>query len=115
MLKHHPVKGGAKSGLEQHTIYYPEDNVTETVELRKETWRHIVTTVLTSYRGTVIKASPEEGLQVHLDGGNVRESDAALVPGTLQSLARMSPTPSRRAHARVQAYVNSMSITIIHK
>ena len=74
VLKHHPTKGGAKSACESHSIHYPEDNVTEVIELRNEKWRHIVTTVMTSYRGTVIKASPEDGLQVHLDGGAVREA-----------------------------------------
>ena len=29
VMKHHPLKGGAKAGKEQHSIYYPEDNVTE--------------------------------------------------------------------------------------
>ena len=72
VTKHHPAKGAAKTGREQMEIYYPEDNVTEVVDLGKEQWRHITTTVKTSYRGTVIKASSAEGLQVHLDGGTVR-------------------------------------------
>ena len=42
-----------------------QDNVTEVVELHKEKWRHIKTTVKTSYRGTVIRSSRDEGLQVH--------------------------------------------------
>ncbi len=68
VLKHHPMKGGGAKYCgtrESHSIYYPEDNVTEVVELHKETWRHIATTVKTSYRGTVIRSSREEGLQVY--------------------------------------------------
>lgn len=77
VMKHHPMKGGGtKTGREQHSIYYPEDNVTEVIDLHQEKWRHIVTTVKTSYRGTVIRSSMEEGLQVHLDGGTVREQAA---------------------------------------
>ncbi len=35
-------------------------------------WRHINSSVKTSYRGTVIKASIEEGMQVHFDVDAVR-------------------------------------------
>ena len=67
--KHHPAKGGAKATREQFSIHYPEDNVTEVIDLHDEEWRHITKTVKTSYRGTVIKASTEEGLQVSFDPG----------------------------------------------
>ena len=69
VLKHH--KGASKSAHEQFSIHYPEDNVTEVIDLHKEEWRHITTTVTTSYRGTVIKSSIEEGMQVCFDPGPV--------------------------------------------
>ena len=96
VTKHHPAKGAAKTGREQMEIYYPEDNVTEVVDLGKEQWRHITTTVKTSYRGTVIKASSAEGLQVHLDGGTVRIDMSGSNP-----TSRL-PCPSCRpsAHAK---------------
>ena len=72
MTKHHPMRAGGRNvcgSPEHHEVHYPEDNVTEALELRKVQWRHITSTVKTSYRGTVIRSSIEEGLQVHLDGG----------------------------------------------
>jgi hypothetical protein len=92
VMKHHPNKGYGKSGREQHSIYYPEDNVTEVIDLHKEEWRHIVKSIKTSYRGTVIKSSIEDGLQVHLDGGAVRDATALLK-------ARATRPPKRRGEA----------------
>ena len=49
------MKGGTKGGKEQFSIHYPEDNVTEMIDLHKEEWRHMTKTVQTSYRGTIIR------------------------------------------------------------
>ena len=75
VLKHHPMKGGAKSGREQFSIHYPEDNVTETIDLHKEADAHAGTDAeRTSATRDQLhlwrEASPAGGLarEVHLSG-----------------------------------------------
>ena len=54
---------------DSHELVYLSDAVKEVLDLKKEGWRHVVKLVKTAYRGTLIRASAEEGLLVHFDGG----------------------------------------------